>query len=479
MRRTTVLIAVTLCVVWCVPIADAKTIVVKQDGTGDATTIQAAMDAASNGDVIEIGDDGRYVEDLTASPVLAQAGLAPALASFTLKASEGKNPVVEAANAETSQRITVLGIPGRDMLGFVLWGCNNVTVKGIEFAGLENSTNAFNVMSVLVIADSANVTIEDCTIRGPGERSPGEGTGVLVAGVQANPFRTDNITVRNCLVTETHYGVISAVFEKGSGADPAQVTVEDCVFADGFEAGIFVGNAQQAVVRRCTLDNYLHGIHFAGGNSLVEDCMILNSKAEGLEADIDEAWNDQITGGVVRRCAFIGNGMDDGNAGILCADGPLRFENCIIAGNGGQGLRATTGSSADVSVIVDRCDFYENFGDYEVVVALEGINLAQLTITNTNIVSSGGGIGNEIELEAVTAHHNNVFVPVDPYIDVNATDSVSVDPMYISPTTDVEQFTFEGFQLKPGSTLLTAGEGGTPIGSQGPQITAVESWPIR
>ena len=479
MRGRNTFLVIAVWATWVVLTAGAGTILVKQDGTGDATTIQAALDAASNGDTIEVADNGRYVEDLTASPVLAQAGLAPALASFTLKASEGKKPVVEAANAETSQRMIVLGVGGRDMLGCVLWGCNGVTIQGIEFANLENAVNAFNTSSSLVIADSANITVENCTIRGPGERSPGDGSGILTAGVEAQPFRTDNITVRNCKVTECHYGVIFAVFQKGSGADPGQVTVEDCVFTNGFESAIDIDNAQNAVVRRCTFDNFNHGVHFAGGNSIVEDCLTMNSKAEGLEADIDENWNDQITGGVVRRCAFIGNGLDQRNPGIRCADGPIRIENCIIAGNGGVGLEVSASSTTDVIVTVDHCDFYQNLGDYEIHIAAPTRNDASLTITNTNIVSDGGGIFNEYVPEAVTAHHNNVFVPVDPYINVTPADSVSVDPMYVSPTMDSSQFTFKGFQLKPGSPVLAAGVGGTPIGSQGAQVTTVESWPVR
>lgn len=482
MRRWSILLGIALCATCYAPSSRAKTIVVKQDGTGDATTIQAALNAASDGDTVEIGDDGTYVEDVTVSPFLAQAGLpAAGLVSFTLRAAEGKHPVVQAANADTTERMIVLGIGGRDMLGCVIWGCKGVTVQGIEFANPnpENAVNAYNVSSTFVIADSADVTVEDCTIRGPGEASPGEGSGVLIAGVQANPFRTDNITIRNCLVTECHYGVISAVFQKGAGADPGHVTIEDCTFIEGFEAGVDIDNAQEAVIRRCTFNNYNHGVHLAGGNSIIEDSLVINSKAEGFEADVDENWNDQITGGVVRRCAFIGNGVENPEAGIRCSDGPIRFENCIIAGNFGPGLKITTGSSIDVSVTVDRCDFYENAGDYEILITADGMNFAQLTITNSNIAGSGGGIKNEIEIEAVTAHHNNVFVPVDPYIDVNPADSVSVDPMYVSPATEAGQFTFEGFQLKPGSPVLSAGENGMSIGSQGAMVTTVETWPVR
>ncbi|MFH1742588.1 MAG: right-handed parallel beta-helix repeat-containing protein [bacterium] len=457
----------------------AKTITVKQDGTGDTTTVQAALNAASDGDIIEIADDGRYVEDLSASPVLAQAGLAPALFSFTLRAAAGKHPVVEAANAETSQRMSILELPGRDMLGFAIWGCNGVTIQGIEFAALENSVNAFNVQSCITIADSANVTIEDCIVRGPGEPSPGEGTGILIAGVAANPFLTDNITIRNCSIIDPHYGITSAIFMKGSGTDANHVTIEDCQFSNTTESAVDIDNAHEAVVRRCTMSDCKYGIHFAGGNSIVEDCLVFYSLSEGLKADVDENWNDQIVGAVVRRCAFIGNGVQNPEAGVRCADGAsIRFENCIIAGNGGPGLRVQTGSTTDVNVILDRCDLYENSGESEVIVEGNGMNLATLTITNSNIVSSFDGIVNEIEFEAVTLHHNNVFVPGELYNYVGSSDSVSVDPMYVSPTIIPEEFAFGDFALQGGSPVLTAGEGGTAIGSQGPLETQVKDWSV-
>ncbi len=469
-----------VCVAFTVSAAWSATIVVKQDGTGDATTVQAALMAASDGDTIEIADDGRYVEDVTASPVLAQAGLPAApLMSFTLKAAEGKHPVIEAANADTSQRMSVMGIGGRDMLGLVVWGCKGVTIQGIEVAAFENTVNAFNIQTSMVIADCDDVLVEDCTIRGPGVASPGEGIGLLVAGVQAQPFLTDNITIRNCLITESHYGAISAVFQKGSGVDPNQVVIEDCVFRTGFESAIDIDNALEATIRRCTFDGYKHGIHFAGGGSVVEDCLVFNSKLEGLKADIDENWNDKITETVLRRCAFIGNGVDSPEGGVRLTDGPIRMENCIIAGNNGPGVRITTGSTMDVEAVIDHCDIYMNEGDYEVLIQVDGNMWAKLTLTNSNVIGDADGISNEMFPEDVTAHHNNVFVDGAAYIFVDPTDSVSVDPMYVSPSTNPATFTLEGFQLQSGSPVLSAGVDGTYIGSQGEEVTRVETWMIR
>ncbi len=457
--------------------SEAATWIVKKDGTGDTTTIQEALNQAASGDIVEIGDDGTYVEDVTISPVLAQMGIPAApLLSFTLQAAEGKHPVIQAANLESSQRMSAIGVPGRDMIGLMIWGCQDAAIQGVEIINLENTVNAFNVQASLVIADSVNVSIQGCTIRGPAAASSGEGAGIIIAGVQAQPFLTDNIAVRDTLVTETHYGIISAVFQKDSGADPNQVTIENCRFLTGFESAIDVDNAREMIIRDCFMDGYNHGIHFAGGNSLVEDCMIINSLQEGLEAQIDTNWNDSIDGGVVRRCAFIANGFSGTYAGVRCTDGPLRFEHCIVAGNAGPGIKVTTGSQSDVSAVFDHCDIYENLGEFEVYIEGGGSQLAELTITNSNIVSTGGGINNEVETEAVTAQYNNVFVKFENYINVNAEHSMSVDPMYVSPSMDASDFSFGDFQLDPQSPVLTAGVGNSAIGSQTEDSVPVLNW---
>lgn len=459
------------------PQAFTATITVKQDGTGNHKTIQAAFNAAQNGDTIIIGDSGKYVEDLTASPALAAAGIPAApLASFTLKAADGMKPVIQAANLESSQRMSALGVPGRDMLGFVVWGCKGVTIQGIEIVNLENVVNAFKVESSLVIADSDGVTIENCTLRGPNEKSSNEGNALLIAGVQAQPFLTDNIVIRNSLITESHYGIISGLFQKGSGVDPNRVTIENCQFINTFQSGIDIDNAKQMVVRNCTFTNCHRGIHLAGGSALVEDCTILSSKSYGIECYVDTTWNDKITNGIFRRCAIVGSGVESEAAGIRCADGPVRFENCIVAGSTGAGIQLSGKAHADVSVAMDHCDLYENLGIAEVMLMAEGDRAVKFTITNSNIVSSGGGFENERDPGDVDAHHNNVFVKGDAYYNVTAKNSISKDPLYVSASNDPAKFTFEGFKLQATSPVLNAGVDGKAIGAYGTIVTRIRQW---
>jgi len=76
----------------------------------------------------------------------------------------------------------------------------------------------------------------------------------------------------------------------------------------------------------------------------------------------------------------------------------------------------------------------------------------------------------------VDAHHNNVFVKGDAYYNVTAKNSISKDPLYVSPSNDPAQFTFEGFKLQDNSPVLNAGVDGKAIGAYGTIVTRIRQW---
>ena len=136
------------------------TITVKQDGSADATSVQAALMAASNGDTIIIGDSEVYEEDLTAG---AAADL---VASFTLKAAEGQTPTIRAVNQ--MERLGALGYPGIDFMGTFFFGCQGVVVEGITFENATVEMNAAGLSASLALFDCSDITIRNCTVRGAG-----------------------------------------------------------------------------------------------------------------------------------------------------------------------------------------------------------------------------------------------------------------------------------------------------------------------
>ena len=105
-----------------------------------------------------------------------------------------------------------------------------------------------------------------------------------------------------------------------------------------------------------------------------------------------------------------------------------------------------------------------------------GEKAVSLTITNSNIVSSGNGIENQLDASVVTAHHNNVFAGIEAYINVEAKDSIAKDPLFVSPTNNPDEFSLDDFKLQDKSPVIKAGEGGSFIGSQGPKTTSIPMW---
>ena len=84
------------------PSVDAATIRVP----GDHSTVQAAVNAAAPGDVVEITNSATYTEDLTiTTPV-------------TLRGAAGQRPTLAAAH--TAERFGHLGITGPDRFGAVV-----------------------------------------------------------------------------------------------------------------------------------------------------------------------------------------------------------------------------------------------------------------------------------------------------------------------------------------------------------------------
>jgi len=73
---------------------------------GDHATVQAAVNAAADGDIIEITNSAVYNEDVTIAKTL------------TLRGAEGQRPTIQ--NANSIERFAHLGIIGPDCLGTVV-----------------------------------------------------------------------------------------------------------------------------------------------------------------------------------------------------------------------------------------------------------------------------------------------------------------------------------------------------------------------
>lgn len=464
----------------------AATITVSQDGQGDHTNVQGALDAASNGDEIVILDSAVYEEDVTAGEA---AGL---VASFTLRAAQGQSPVIRAAHE--INRAADYGVQGSDMFGAMFFGCQGVVIEGITFENPAVESNTTGIASALSLFDCSKFTVRNCTIRGAG----GVGTayqsnpaGIFIAGVATAPV---DILVEDCLIEESHIGVTIAKSVPDTPTDPS-VTLRRCTIQHCNNSAVdsdngappnnqdpTIATGQGNLFEDCLFVDCSGAFDAGGGYSVLRNCTILSARGEGIQIDYDGPHGTRPLTVIVENTAVIGS---DG-AGIRINEGNVQINHSIIAGSGEDGLYLRD-VGLESLVTVDHCDFYENStveATFDVRVDPTTSALLQLRISNSNIVGPWGLYNGDLndetyfDPESFFADFCNVFGSDPPYTNVVFTNDREFDPLYVSPTGDPEAFTREGFQLSANSPVLNLASDGGFIGSQGPEKTGLEDWTV-
>lgn len=151
------LLAALLCACCVSALADAKTLTVAGDGTGDYATIQGAIDAASSGDTIVIKEgtyDRFYVK--------------PGISNLTIKAAEGAKVVVNVLDGKTGD--DAKAIYGGSISGAecgeqcCLIRGTNITLSGLNFKSLGQKKQWYD--AAVAVYTGGVVKIENCDFVG-------------------------------------------------------------------------------------------------------------------------------------------------------------------------------------------------------------------------------------------------------------------------------------------------------------------------
>lgn len=220
-----------------VPTAEGRTWIVEKDGSGDFTVIQDAVDAASNGDVIEIGP-GRYEEYQT-----VESG--PQLFDLHVIVPEGLQITFVGSGAEE----TVIGpedptVHENEAYGIAGWPDVDIVVRDL---GIENCDGKD------IYIESGSLDVQRCRFEFQGEYNWD------TVGIRGSATTGCSMTIRDCEFIGEFYGIYTTV-------SPGGVVVENCVF-DGCRGGIYAGSTNSGDVR--VTDSWfgceLVGIGFIGG----------------------------------------------------------------------------------------------------------------------------------------------------------------------------------------------------------------------
>lgn len=311
-RRTRVPTLLYVLVLALSPSSPAKTISVDDDGPADYTTIQAAIDAAVDGDAV-IVQPGTYT------------GVGNRDISFKGKA------------------ITVRGVDPNDsaVVATTIIACQQFAAPAPDSSGGRTGTEAGVRAFLFRSGEGSQTVVEGLTVINGGMSGSGGAIWCELSSPRISQcvFRSNQCSARG-----------GAIFiEDGSPC------IEKCVFGQNLadEGGAIACSSSDGTVRivNCIIqDNQAElsggGLH-CGSGVIVSGCLIVRNSAR---SDSPYYWPDarypsggggiflEDDGPVLENCTIVANVSPTGSAVLLgCrldASGKARLYNCIIWGNG-------------------------------------------------------------------------------------------------------------------------------------------------
>jgi hypothetical protein len=349
--RTLMLIGCLLCC--CSTSAPADTHVVSPDGSGDFPTIQAAIDAATDGDVIALtdgtfaGDGNRDIDYLgKVITVRSQSGVPEdcvidcegsetdphcgfhfqtgeppesVLEGVTIQSGWGVYPnlggAIRCAGGSSPTVVSCVFLENHG--GAVVCSMGTaLSLSGCRFTGNHGSYGG------AVYTDRCTLTIDHC--RFIENETSGEGGAIYSWDTLATI--TNSEFIRN-----TANSAAAASFH-----DECEVTVLDCLFEGN--VSLFSGGALT---------------FWISGPNVVDRCTFVGNTAGHEGAAL---WSEKISDTYVRNCTFWGNASPEGT--VLAGNYQFVMENCIIAfSTEGPGVV----SYYDYAEL-ECCDIYGNAG---------------------------------------------------------------------------------------------------------------------
>lgn len=462
-----------------VPALHSATIAVPDDHA----TVQAAVNAAADGDIIEITNSAVYNEDVTIAKTL------------TLRGVEGQRPTIQ--NANSIERFAHLGIVGPDCLGTVVRapGCR---LSNITFSNPQVEADAAGVSSALTII-APGVTIENCTITTV-DTAPDDNVGVAVVDLDlptgGNPPM--DTLFKNCLFDTNKFGLAISWFI--APAIIPTVTVDGCTFTNNSGSSLEMDTGNVQVTNSTFMDNPGTGIEVGAGSvNVVDTVFARNGMQNGCAINVELAtnWDETAEAPVpspvgeglpagsilLIRCVFYAHGDPEFafDPTVRVHEGTLEASHCIFTENYASHLMMDNAGEeiAPAQVFIDHCDFYQSVYFSEIVIYnLSGPQQLTFQIKNSIVTEGDGGLW---------AIENEFWEPV-PENDFQAQYVAFYDPMLnegdivmeqlnnlffntgMPPYNNTDPTAPDSFLLPEGHALLTAGENGTYLGARGTGI---------
>ncbi len=291
----------------------------RPDGTGDAPTIQAAVNLSATGDVVLLGP-GAYT---WASQQARGESMLEVSKAITLRGEAGSDAtILDAQRHGRILRIT---------------RCDSVMLEGLTIQNGQDPGDFVNGAGVA--ADSTPVYIRSCVIRGNLPAPNGDRGGRGGCGIAAT-----FVAISNSRVADNRSGGIG-----GAGIQCGIIVATNCLFSQNIVLGVNAMDgggvcAENANLTNCNFErNIIVGSFAAGGGArigagVVNGCTFRGNRVRA-DADLSAFGGglhiDRV--GFVTRCAFIDNTADCNVAargGAISGFGSaITVTNCTLYGN--------------------------------------------------------------------------------------------------------------------------------------------------
>ena len=294
-------------------VSGAATHVVHPDGSGDFATIQAAVDGASSGDVIQLGD-GIFTG-------LGNRDVEIVGMELTVE-SQGGNPAgctIDCQGSQSEQHRAFAVIGGE--------GCGDVTIRCVRVINGQSFGGGG-----AVICHDATMSLEDCEF---------DGCDANTGGVVCVEY--SSATIQGCRFTASND------FGAGTGGglkvDRSTVQVIDCDFVGNqaaYGGGAYLYHSEGSVVR-CrfssnTVPTTSGTYHFGGGalychssSPSIRDCTFSHNDSAGKGGALFCFLGSSP---VVSGCTFVSNTAGYWGSAVYCSHSSSPdFAKCIFAYN--------------------------------------------------------------------------------------------------------------------------------------------------
>ncbi len=402
----------------------SEVIIVKADGSGDYPTIQAAINNAITGDIIEL-QPGTYTGD-------GNRDIDPNGKAITIRSVNPNDPCVVAG--------TIIDCNGTEVdphRGFYFH--NNEDVNSV-LDGLTITNGNVHWEGGAIHCTYASPTIMNCIITG-------NSTGTAGGGIYC---WNSNLTIKDCTIAGNRSE------EDGGGIfcwESSPTIIRSRIVNNSSEqisgGGIFFADCNAAIFSCDVIQNSAEsagGIGCFGGNVTIANCFISNNSAEWDYAGGIYCMFGTVT---ISNCTITHNSARVLGGGIYCRYVNLTSRNCTIvnnsAGESGGGICSLDESSLNIT----NCIIWDNSPDQ-----ITYDNYTPL-ITYSDVQASWPGLGN-IDSEPCFVDATNSdyhLLPVSPCInagdpnyilDPNCPNDLDGNPRIIDGRIDMGAYEFPG-----------------------------------